>query len=182
MKPTLCRSRGPTARTPSTSKARRALGEAELALRNHVHEVARLRHTLPDGLVLADYSFTEGPLGLERDEPALPVMFRGLFGDHDALVVYHLMFHPDDDQACPMCSLWVDGLHGVSHHISRRAALAVHRQSPAGQAPQTGRAIEGGRDCGSSRASTRRSTLICTSKPPRRAVAGGERLHGATAT
>ena len=29
-----------------------------------------------------------------------------------------------------MCSLWVDGLHGVSHHISRRAALAVIGKAP----------------------------------------------------
>ncbi len=79
---------------------------------------------------MADYSFTEGPLDLERDEPVQPVTLRGLFGDHDALVVYHLMFHPDDDQACPMCSLWVDGLHGVSHHIGRRAALAVVGKAP----------------------------------------------------
>jgi len=40
------------------------------------------------------------------------------------------MFHPDDDAACPMCSLWVDGLPGVSHHLARRVAFAVIAAAP----------------------------------------------------
>jgi predicted dithiol-disulfide oxidoreductase (DUF899 family) len=110
--------------------ARGALLEVEFALRNQVHEVARLRRTLPQGVVMGEYALTEGPRDLDRDEPTQSVSLRGLFGDHDALVVYHLMFHPDDDQACPMCSLWVDGLHGISHHITRRAAFAVIGKAP----------------------------------------------------
>jgi predicted dithiol-disulfide oxidoreductase (DUF899 family) len=110
--------------------ARRTLAEAEAALRDQVATVARMRRSLPPGAVLDDYALAEGPLELDRDEPARPVSLVELFGNHDALVVYHLMFHPEDDQACPMCSLWVDGLHGVSHHIGRRAALAVVGKAP----------------------------------------------------
>jgi predicted dithiol-disulfide oxidoreductase (DUF899 family) len=53
-----------------------------------------------------------------------------LFGDHDTLVIYHLMYHPDEDAACPMCSMWVDGLHGVSHHLAQHAALAIVAKAP----------------------------------------------------
>jgi predicted dithiol-disulfide oxidoreductase (DUF899 family) len=110
--------------------ARRALAEAEMSLRDQAEEVARLRRALPPGAVVGDYALTEGPRDLTRDEPVLATTPRELFGGHDELVVYHLMFHPDDDDACAMCALWVDGLHGVSHHITRRAGLAVIGKAP----------------------------------------------------
>jgi predicted dithiol-disulfide oxidoreductase (DUF899 family) len=120
----------PDIASPRYVAARLALIEAEKALRDQVETVASLRRSLPQGPVLDAYSFTEGPRDLEHDEPVRAVTLADLFGDHDALVVYHLMFHPDDDQACAMCSLWVDGLHGVSHHIGRRAGLAVVGKAP----------------------------------------------------
>jgi predicted dithiol-disulfide oxidoreductase (DUF899 family) len=110
--------------------ARRALAEAELALRDQVEDVARLRRKLPRGAALGEYAFAEGPRDLTQDEPVRATRLRELFGEHDELVVYHLMFHPDDDAACAMCSLFVDGLHGVSHHIARRAGLAVIGKAP----------------------------------------------------
>ncbi|WP_020666138.1 DUF899 family protein [Amycolatopsis nigrescens] len=119
--------------------ARRALVEAEAAVRDQLEAVAAQRRALPPGPVLPDYRFTEGPADLAADEPAGPVSLAGLFGDHDELVVYHLMFHPDDDAACPMCSMWVDGLHGVSHHLTRRAALAVVAKAPIGKLRAWGR-------------------------------------------
>ncbi|MQA85341.1 MAG: DUF899 domain-containing protein [Streptosporangiales bacterium] len=110
--------------------ARLALVEAEVALRDQVEAVAAQRRALPPGPVLPAYEFTEGPVDLSADGPSTPVTLAELFGDHDELVVYHIMFHPDDDAACAMCSLWVDGLHGVSHHITRRAGLAVVGKAP----------------------------------------------------
>lgn len=101
--------------------ARDGLREAERALRDQVEAVAARRRALPPGPVLPDYR-------LEGDEG--PVSLRDLFGEHDTLVVYHLMFHPDDDEACPMCSLWIDGLHGVSHHLTRHTAFAVIGKAP----------------------------------------------------
>jgi predicted dithiol-disulfide oxidoreductase (DUF899 family) len=80
--------------------------------------------------VLPTYALAEGPIDLTADGPARTVGLLDLFGGHDELIVYHLMFHPDDDAACAMCSLWVDGLHGVSHHISRRAGLAIVAKAP----------------------------------------------------
>jgi predicted dithiol-disulfide oxidoreductase (DUF899 family) len=110
--------------------ARRSLLDAEMALRDRVEEVAALRRALPPGALLADYEFMEGPPDLEEPDSGRPVSLAGLFGDHDPLVVYHLMFHPDDDESCPSCALWVDGLHGVSHHIERNAAFAVIAKAP----------------------------------------------------
>jgi predicted dithiol-disulfide oxidoreductase (DUF899 family) len=120
----------PDGATEEYRAARRALVEAEAALREQVHAVAALRRALPPGPVLRSYDLTEGPIDLSSDGPARSVTLAELFGDHDELVVYHLMFHPDDDAACAMCSMWVDGLHGVSHHLTRRAALAVIAKAP----------------------------------------------------
>jgi predicted dithiol-disulfide oxidoreductase (DUF899 family) len=110
--------------------ARAALVQAEQALSDQVEAVAAQRRALPPGPVLPTYALTEGPLDLAADGPRRPVGLADLFGGHDELVVYHLMYHPDDDAACPMCSLWVDGLHGVAHHIVQRAGLAIIAQAP----------------------------------------------------
>ena len=118
--------------------ARLALLEAEVALRDQVEAVAAQRRALPRGPVLPGYRFTEGPSDLSADGEA-PVTLLDLFGDHDELVVYHLMFHPDDDAACPMCSMWVDGLGGVAPHLTRRAGLAVIAKAPIGKLRAWGR-------------------------------------------
>ncbi|WP_211261450.1 DUF899 family protein [Pseudonocardia acaciae] len=111
-------------------RARRELAEAEMALRDQVEAVAAQRRELPPGPVLPEYRLVEGPLELAADGPEMPVTLADLFGPHDQLFVYHLMFHADDDEACPMCSLWVDGFRGVAHHIQRRAGLAVVAAAP----------------------------------------------------
>lgn len=110
--------------------ARIELAKAERALRDRVEEVAAARRRMPQGLLLDDYAFAEGPADLGVPEPARTTRLRELFGDHDTLVVYHLMFHPDDDAACPMCSLWVDGFHGVAHHLRQRTGFAVIGKAP----------------------------------------------------
>lgn len=119
--------------TDAYRAARAALVEAEQALSDQVEAVAAQRRALPPGPVLPAYALTEGPIDLAAAGPMRTVGLADLFGGHDELVVYHLMFHPDDDEACAMCSLWVDGLHGVSHHITRRAGLAVIAKAPVGK-------------------------------------------------
>src|SRR5216683_4763605 len=95
--------------------ARIELAKAEQALHDQLREVAAARRRLPPGPVLDHYAFAEGPADLGMDEPVRATSLRKLFGGHDTLFVYHLMFHPDEDEACPMCSMWVDGFHGVAH-------------------------------------------------------------------
>lgn len=110
--------------------ARMELAKAERRLRDQIEEVAAARRQVPPGLVLDDYSFAEGPTDLGRPEPIRTTRLRDLFGQHDTLVVYHLMFHPDDDEACPMCSMWVDGFQGVAHHLAQRTSFAVIAKAP----------------------------------------------------
>lgn len=110
--------------------ARTELAKAERALRDRVEEVAAARRRMPEGLMLPEYEFAEGPVDLGRQEPVSRVRLRDLFGEHETLVVYHLMFHPDDTEACPMCSMWVDGFHGVAHHLAQHTAFAVVAKAP----------------------------------------------------
>jgi predicted dithiol-disulfide oxidoreductase (DUF899 family) len=131
--------RWPDAADEEYRAARRALSEAELALRNQVEAVAAQRRALPPGPVLPEYRLTEGPPDLSADGPWSTVTLAELFGDHRELVVYHMMFHPEDDMACAMCSLFVDGLRGAAHHITQRAGLAVIAKAPIGKVRAWGR-------------------------------------------
>ena len=36
------------------------------------------------------------------------------------LLMYHVMYWQDDKEFCPMCSMWIDGIDGVAHHVARR--------------------------------------------------------------
>lgn len=110
--------------------ARIELAKAERVLRDQIEEVAAARRRMPAGLVLEDYQLAEGPRDLGLREPVRSTRLRDLFGEHDKLVVYHLMFHPDEDEACSMCSMWVDGFHGVAHHLAQHVAFAVVGKAP----------------------------------------------------
>jgi predicted dithiol-disulfide oxidoreductase (DUF899 family) len=99
--------------------ARTALADAERDLRDKIEHVAALRRDLPPGPLLDDYVLSEGTVAL-----------RELFGEHETLFVYHLMFDPSADEACPMCSMWVDGFQGVRAHLAQHAAVAVVAKAP----------------------------------------------------
>jgi len=43
-----------------------------------------------------------------------------LFGAKRQLVVYHLMFGPDWEQACKSCSFWADNFNGIVSHLEQR--------------------------------------------------------------
>jgi predicted dithiol-disulfide oxidoreductase (DUF899 family) len=116
--------------TPEYVAARIELAHAERELRDRTEQVAALRRKLPAGTLVDDYVLSEGPADLAAEAPVVGTRLSELFGVHDTLFVYHLMFHPDDDEACPMCSMWVDGLHGVAHHLSQRTAFAVIAKAP----------------------------------------------------
>jgi predicted dithiol-disulfide oxidoreductase (DUF899 family) len=112
----------PVGASPEYIAARTRLAEAERVLRDQIEAVAAARRELPEGAVLDDYALTEGPDRTTR--------LSELFDERGTLVVYHLMFHPDEDEACPMCSMWVDGFHGVVHHLTRHAPFAVVAKAP----------------------------------------------------
>ncbi|MBB5318430.1 DUF899 family protein [Tunturibacter empetritectus] len=92
------------ARFPNESteyrQARNVLLAKEIELRRHIERVAALRRALPlGGGVPEDYTF-EGHDGAVR--------LSQLFGDKDTLVIYSMMFGPQRERACPMCTRGCD--------------------------------------------------------------------------
>jgi predicted dithiol-disulfide oxidoreductase (DUF899 family) len=103
--------------------ARDELLRAEAALLNQIEEVAAQRRSLPQGPQVRDYEFREGDKRVRLSE---------LFSEGKAeLIVYHLMYWADDDEFCPMCSMWIDGLNRVAKHIEQRANIVVATRAPA---------------------------------------------------
>ena len=98
-------------------RARERLHAAERALRDQIESVAAMRRELPQGPIVPDYEFLEGEKRVKLSE---------LFtGEKNELVIYHLMYWADDDDFCPMCSMWIDGLDAVAPHVEQRANFAV---------------------------------------------------------
>lgn len=108
--------------SPAYRKARNALLAEEIELRRHIWRVGEMRRALPPGgVVTADYRF-EGPDG----EAGLA----DLFGRHDTLVVYSMMYGPDRKEGCPMCTAQVSSWDPEVPHLEQRVALAVVARSP----------------------------------------------------
>jgi len=102
--------------------ARTALLAEELELRRHIERVAAQRRRLPPGgEVRGDYRFQ----GVEG-----PTDFAGLFGDKDTLAVYSLMFGPQRERPCPMCTALLGPLDGNAADLHQKIALAVVARSP----------------------------------------------------
>jgi predicted dithiol-disulfide oxidoreductase (DUF899 family) len=108
--------------SPEYCRARNALLAEEIELRRHVERVAALRRTLPPGgVVPEDYTF-EGRDGAVR--------ISQLFGDKDTLVIYSMMFGPQRERACPMCTAMLTSWDGTARNLRERVALAVTARSP----------------------------------------------------
>ncbi|MEW6280614.1 MAG: DUF899 family protein [Candidatus Eremiobacterota bacterium] len=104
--------------------ARLRLLEMEADLVVQMERVAEERRRLPQGgVVPEDYPFDaqEGSLRLSA-----------LFGAHDCLLLYALMYGPQA-QPCPNCCSLLDGFNAVAPHLTRRVALAVVARSPIGR-------------------------------------------------
>ena len=113
------------ARFPNESteyrQARNVLLAKEIELRRHIERVAALRRALPlGGGVPEDYTF-EGHDGAVR--------LSQLFGDKDTLVIYSMMFGPQREQACPMCTAMLTSWEGTARNLRERVALAVTARS-----------------------------------------------------
>lgn len=107
---------------PEYRQARNNLLAEEIELRRHIERVAALRRTLPSGgEVPEDYVF-EGADGAVR--------LSQLFGDKDTLVIYSMMFGPQRERACPMCTAMLTSWDGTARNLRERVALAVTARSP----------------------------------------------------
>ncbi|HWW97903.1 MAG TPA: DUF899 family protein [Edaphobacter sp.] len=107
---------------PEYRQARNALLAEEIELRRHIERVATLCRTLPPGgRIPEDYTF-EGHNGAVR--------ISQLFGDKDTLVIYSMMFGPQRERACPMCTAMLTSWDGTARNLRERVALAVTARSP----------------------------------------------------
>lgn len=133
-----------TNESPEYDAAREALRLAEIELMRHREQVADLRRHLPQGPVVEDYVFEEGPADLdEGDVPARTVRLSELFSGPDrALIVYHLMYGKQQTSPCPMCTLWIDGFNAVAEHLTQNVDLVI--AAAAGLAPLRGHARDRG--------------------------------------
>ena len=113
--------------SPEYRSSREALAQAEIELMAQVEKVAALRRQLPEGPVVEDYQFAEGPADLEAgDEPARVTSLGELSsGPGRPLVIYHLMYGKAQTTPCPMCTCWIDGFNGVAHHLAENVDFAV---------------------------------------------------------
>jgi predicted dithiol-disulfide oxidoreductase (DUF899 family) len=117
-------------------QSRQELLDAEIALRDQIERVAQLRRTLPLGKPMPDYVFREGPSDLSRNDPVdfRDVRLSELFAEgHDALIADHLMFAPNDDAPCIMCSMWADGYSAIAPHIRQRASFVIVAKAEIGK-------------------------------------------------
>lgn len=104
------------------ARARQALLDAEFELRDHVERVAEQRRALPSGPVVKEYEFFDGKRRLKLSD---------LFVDGKPdLFMYHIMYFQDDKEFCPMCSMWIDGLDGIAHHVTQRANIVAATLAP----------------------------------------------------
>ena len=106
---------------------REELRLAEIELMRQRERVAELRRKLPEGAVIQDYEFEEGPRDLAAgDAPAIAVRLSQLFTNPNrSLVIYHFMFGKKQTKACPMCTAWIDAANGVAHHLAQNLDFAV---------------------------------------------------------
>jgi predicted dithiol-disulfide oxidoreductase (DUF899 family) len=93
-----------------------------LALRAQIERVAQQRRALPPGgLLKEDYVFGERVNGKN-----VSARFSELFAPgKDTLFLYSFMYSPDMAEPCPMCSAFLDGLHGQVIHLEPRINVAI---------------------------------------------------------
>jgi len=108
---------------------REALRQAEISLTIQREKVATMRRELAaETPVPEDYVFTESTANGESK-----VHLSELFGPSvDTLIVFHYMWKTDDQNPCPMCTMWHDGYNAVAPHMSRNAAMVVVAKQVAG--------------------------------------------------
>jgi predicted dithiol-disulfide oxidoreductase (DUF899 family) len=116
-----------TNESPEYLAKREQLRLAEIELMRQRERIAQLRRDLPEGAVIQNYEFEEGPYELHgRDEPVRTVRLSELFTKPNrSLVIYHFMFGKKQTKACPMCTAWLDAVNGVAHHLDQSIDFAV---------------------------------------------------------
>ena len=98
---------------------RDVLLQEEIRLRSEIERVAQLRRELPlGGKLKEDYVFEQLVDGSVREIP-----FASLFGEHETLLLYSMMYGAEWDAPCPSCTSIVDGLNVAHLGTTQRCAL-----------------------------------------------------------
>jgi predicted dithiol-disulfide oxidoreductase (DUF899 family) len=108
--------------SPEYRQARNALLAEVIELRRHIERVASLRRALPPGgEIPEDFAFAghDGTVRLAQ-----------IFADQDTLVIYSMMFGPQRERACPMCTAMLTSWEGTARNLRERVALVVTARSP----------------------------------------------------
>ncbi|WP_435105097.1 DUF899 domain-containing protein [Arhodomonas sp. AD133] len=95
---------------------RHALLKKEKALTRMRDLVSAERRRLPRVRVETDYIF-DTPSGKQR--------LADLFGEYSQLIVHHLMFDPDWDEACVGCTFQADHIEGPRPHLAHQDTRIV---------------------------------------------------------
>ena len=95
---------------------RRALLKDEKEFTMLRDRLSQQRRDLPWIVINKEYIF-EGPNGKQT----LSKLFEG----RSQLVVYHFMFDPSWDAACPHCSFWADNFNGIIVHLNQRDVTMI---------------------------------------------------------
>jgi len=111
-------------------KARNELLKEEYELRAQIERIAAKRRALPQGAIMQDYVFDEGPLDLSKDGPTKKTTLADLAADGRSLVICHFMFDPSDEEPCPMCSMGLDSYNATIPHVSQNINFAVVGKGP----------------------------------------------------
>ena len=114
--------------SPDYRKLRNQLLEEEIALRQKLEDVAKLRRELPAGGELKEnYVFEE----ISIDDELMKTGFSDLFEKgKPSLLVYSFMFPPDAEAPCPACTSMIDGLNGSAAHIRSKVNFVVVAKAP----------------------------------------------------
>jgi predicted dithiol-disulfide oxidoreductase (DUF899 family) len=102
--------------------ARNALLVEEIELRRALERLASRRRALPPG--------GEVPRDLNFSAESAPVRFSDLFGNNDTLMIYSMMYGPQRQTPCPMCTSFLNSWNGTAVNLRERVAIAVSARSP----------------------------------------------------
>ena len=102
--------------------ARNELLVEEIELRRRLEHAASLRRALPPG--------GEIPQDFEFASENGPIRFSSLFGDKHTLMVYSMMYGPQRDKPCPMCTSFLTSWNGTARNLRERVAIGVTALSP----------------------------------------------------
>ena len=101
--------------------ARNALLAEEIDLRRNIERVAALRRALPAG--------GEIPKDFELVSETGRKRLSDLFGGKNTLMVYSMMYGPQRESPCPMCTSFLSAWNGAAVNLRERVAMAVTARS-----------------------------------------------------